>query len=117
MDPAAFAQLAEQSGRFAQRYAPLFDGWASQDRGEQYPRGLLVGRMEAAKVFADRSQFASPRSATEMALATCRWVLGNSWPLDLAHSGGHHVVCLQPGINRETSVQDAQSVAELRFFP
>jgi SRSO17 transposase len=46
MDPAEFERLAAEFRRFAQRYGPLFGGWAAQDRGEQYLRGLLVARAE-----------------------------------------------------------------------
>src|SRR5438874_2252355 len=46
MERAEFEQLSGDIRRFAGRYGPLFGGWAAQDRGEQYLRGLLVGGAE-----------------------------------------------------------------------
>ena len=46
MDETEFGRLTEDFRWFALRYGPLFGGWAAQDRGEQYLRGLLVGGAE-----------------------------------------------------------------------
>jgi SRSO17 transposase len=43
MEQAEFERLTADFRRFALRYGPLFGGWAAQDRGEQYLRGLIVG--------------------------------------------------------------------------
>ena len=64
MEQAEFEGLATEFRRFAERYGPLFGGWAAQDRGEQYLRGLLVGRAERrnAENLAEQVEGATPRA-------------------------------------------------------
>src|SRR5215216_5822255 len=64
MDGTEFGRLAEEFRRFALRYGPLFGGWAAQDRGEQYLRGLLLGGAERrnAENLAERVDGATARA-------------------------------------------------------
>lgn len=64
MERTAFERLTEDFRRFAQRYGPLFGGWAAQDRGEQYLRGLLLGQAERrnAENLAEQVDGATPRA-------------------------------------------------------
>src|SRR5919108_2968506 len=77
MDDAEFARLAEEFRRFAARYGPLFGGWAAQDRGEQYLRGLLVGGAERrnAENLAEQVDGATAR-------ALQRFLTEAPWPVE-----------------------------------
>lgn len=74
MEPAEFAQVAEAFRAFCRRYAPLFGTWASQDRGEQYLRGLLIGGAERrnAENLAEQVAGATPR-ALQQFLTDAPW--------------------------------------------
>jgi SRSO17 transposase len=76
MEPAEFERLTEEFRRFAQRYGPLFGGWAAQDRGEQYLRGLLVARAERrnAENLAEHIEGATPR-ALQRFLTEAPWAV------------------------------------------
>ncbi len=77
MDEAEFARLADEFRRFAQRYGPLFGGWAAQDRGEQYLRGLLIGGAERrnAENVAEQVEGATAR-------ALQRFLSESSWSVE-----------------------------------
>lgn len=64
MERAEFERLTKDFRRFADRYAPLFGVWVAQDHGEQYLRGLLLGRAERrnAENLAEQAGGASARS-------------------------------------------------------
>ena len=64
MDAAEFERVTDTFATFVRRYAPLFGTWASQDRGEQYLRGLLLGGAERrnAENLAEQVDGASPRA-------------------------------------------------------
>jgi SRSO17 transposase len=64
MERTEFARLTDDFRRFSLRYGPLFGGWAAQDRGEQYLRGLLVGGAERrnAENLAEQVEGATPRA-------------------------------------------------------
>ena len=77
MDGTRFALLAEEFRRFALRYGPLFGGWAAQDRGEQYLRGLLLGGAERrnAENLAEQVDGATAR-------ALQRFLTEAPWPVE-----------------------------------
>lgn len=64
MDAAAFERVADTFAAFVRRYAPRFGTWASQERGEQYLRGLLLGGAERrnAENLAEQVDGATPRA-------------------------------------------------------
>jgi SRSO17 transposase len=64
MDAGEFDRVADRFAAFIRRYAPLFGTWASQDRGEQYLRGLLLGGAERrnAENLAEQVDGATPRA-------------------------------------------------------
>jgi SRSO17 transposase len=74
MELAEFERLTDDFRRFSQRYGPLFGGWAAQDRGEQYLRGLLVGGAERrnAENLAEQVAGATPR-ALQRFLSEAPW--------------------------------------------
>jgi SRSO17 transposase len=77
MDATEFARVAETFATFVRRYAPLFGTWASQDRGEQYLRGLLLGGAERrnAENLAEQVEGATPR-------ALQRFLTEAPWPTE-----------------------------------
>lgn len=79
MERAEFERLAEDFRRFAGRYAALFGMWVAQDHGEQYLRGLLLGRAERrnAENLAEQAGGASARSLQ-------RFLTDAPWPVERA---------------------------------
>jgi SRSO17 transposase len=77
VERAEFERLADDFRRFADRYGPLFGGWTAQDHGEQYLRGLLVGRAERrnAENLAEQVEGVRPR-------ALQRFLTDAPWPVD-----------------------------------
>jgi SRSO17 transposase len=77
MDVAEFDRVADRFAGFVRRYAPLFGTWASQDRGEQYLRGLLLGGAERrnAENLAEQVDGATPR-------ALQRFLTEAPWPTE-----------------------------------
>src|SRR6266571_4798302 len=77
MEQAEFEQLSEDFRRFAGRYGPLFGGWAAQERGEQYLRGLLVGGAERrnAENLAEQVEGATARTLQ-------RFLTEAPWPVE-----------------------------------
>jgi SRSO17 transposase len=75
MDLAEFERVAGTFASFVRRYAPLFGTWASQDRGEQYLRGLLLGGAERrnAENLAEQVDGATPR-ALQRFLTEAPWL-------------------------------------------
>jgi SRSO17 transposase len=76
MESAEFAALTEQFRAFCWRYGPRFGGWDAQDHGEQYLRGLLVGRAERrnAENLAEQVDGATPR-ALQRFLTEAPWLV------------------------------------------
>jgi SRSO17 transposase len=74
MERTEFERLTEDFQRFGRRYGPLFGGWAAQERGEQYVRGLLVGGAERrnAENLAEQVEGATPR-ALQRFLSEAPW--------------------------------------------
>jgi SRSO17 transposase len=74
MDQAAFERLTDDLRRFCWRYGPLFGGWATQGRGEQYLRGLVLGGAERrnAENLAEQVDGATAR-ALQRSLTEAPW--------------------------------------------
>jgi SRSO17 transposase len=106
MDAVEFERVADTFATFFRRYAPLFGTWASQDRGEQYLRGLLLGGADRrnAENLAEQVDGATPR-------ALQRFLTEAPWPAERV------IGRLQEDAAAELETPDAVFVVDETGFP